>query len=484
MRSKSLVLGLVLSTLVFGGCKSGSDEAGLANPASVYCEEQSYTLELRTDADGGQYGVCVFSDGTECEEWAFYRGECKPGMEEAQITKVPAEPPPGAPVETPDVVYQGISFSCDDALASDVVAETMLAVGPEDVAEWEVEPEHFRFSFTGYVLPDTFHEPRILVYPVSGFEAVSESAGRIIAALRQLLVDRPQTPAAIPFLPLFNAAQMMRCQVAYVDFPSGAGVRFLTQFGQDYRPINSHDMFYTFQGLTSDGSYYVAAILPVSHPSLPAAVVEEPGEDFRNNFESYRQGVEQQLNAQDASSFLPNLTLLDEMIQSLEVTPGSAPAAVASPVAEQDSYPGWASYVNTDYGFAFRYPTTWALEEVPAWVEEGRGTWVNSVKLTQGTLRLIVQYKRSTEDVLVGPSGLPAGQYEDRGTVTFMGQALPRRVLVFEGKDKMMMTGGEVGEMMFVIYLESDPEAGVDYEVVEIPEAVQAEVERILGSFE
>lgn len=54
-------------------------ETGLANPASVYCQEQGGTLEIRTGADGGQYGVCVFADGSECEEWAFFRGECSPG---------------------------------------------------------------------------------------------------------------------------------------------------------------------------------------------------------------------------------------------------------------------------------------------------------------------------------------------------------------------------------------------------------------------
>ena len=55
------------------------EPAGLANPASVHCEEQGGTLEMRTDADGGQYGVCLFDDGSECEEWAYFRGECVPG---------------------------------------------------------------------------------------------------------------------------------------------------------------------------------------------------------------------------------------------------------------------------------------------------------------------------------------------------------------------------------------------------------------------
>jgi putative hemolysin len=53
-------------------------DAGLPNPAAAYCEEQGYTLEIRTNSDGGQYGVCKFPDGTECDEWAFYQGECGP----------------------------------------------------------------------------------------------------------------------------------------------------------------------------------------------------------------------------------------------------------------------------------------------------------------------------------------------------------------------------------------------------------------------
>jgi putative hemolysin len=48
---------------------------GLPNPASVYCEEQGYELVIRNE-EGGQVGYCVFPDGSECEEWAFYRGEC------------------------------------------------------------------------------------------------------------------------------------------------------------------------------------------------------------------------------------------------------------------------------------------------------------------------------------------------------------------------------------------------------------------------
>jgi len=66
------------------------DNAGIANPASVYCEEQGGTLQIVTAADGSQSGLCKFSNGKECDEWAFYRGECK--KEEAGV-EVSSTPP-------------------------------------------------------------------------------------------------------------------------------------------------------------------------------------------------------------------------------------------------------------------------------------------------------------------------------------------------------------------------------------------------------
>ncbi len=57
--------------------EAAQQSVGLANPASVYCEEEGGQVEIR-DAAAGQVGYCVFPDGSECEEWAFFQGECTP----------------------------------------------------------------------------------------------------------------------------------------------------------------------------------------------------------------------------------------------------------------------------------------------------------------------------------------------------------------------------------------------------------------------
>ena len=48
---------------------------GMSNPASDYCVSKGGNLEIVTESDGGQFGLCRFKDYT-CEEWVYFRNEC------------------------------------------------------------------------------------------------------------------------------------------------------------------------------------------------------------------------------------------------------------------------------------------------------------------------------------------------------------------------------------------------------------------------
>jgi putative hemolysin len=82
IRKSPLTLVLLIGTILSASCSptqaSPTTLPNMANPASVFCEQQGNTLEIRTAADGSQSGVCIFPDGIECDEWAYFRGECKP----------------------------------------------------------------------------------------------------------------------------------------------------------------------------------------------------------------------------------------------------------------------------------------------------------------------------------------------------------------------------------------------------------------------
>ncbi len=74
-RASTFWLLAAMIALTAAGC-SAPTQVEIANPASVYCADRGFQSEVRTDADGNQYGMCIFPDGSECEEWAFFRGEC------------------------------------------------------------------------------------------------------------------------------------------------------------------------------------------------------------------------------------------------------------------------------------------------------------------------------------------------------------------------------------------------------------------------
>jgi hypothetical protein len=207
------------------------------------------------------------------------------------------------------------------SMATGFQTETVAAVPASDNAPyWEVLPEYTRVTLQGYPISSHLMQPQIFIYPVNELGKVNEGAGTIVASLQSLL-QSPQEVTPMPFLPLFNAMQVMHTHVQPLDFKSGQGLRYLTEFDQGMIPINNYELIYTYQGLTSDGKYYVAAVLPVNHPSLPAdgdVTGKEPPE-FASDFSTYLANVVKTLNPQAAKTFTPDLTQLDAMMSSLEI---------------------------------------------------------------------------------------------------------------------------------------------------------------------
>lgn len=60
---------------------------GMANPASGYCQESGGKTKLFSFMDGSQAGLCWFTDGSVCEEWAYFRQECQPGGQWAPLSE-------------------------------------------------------------------------------------------------------------------------------------------------------------------------------------------------------------------------------------------------------------------------------------------------------------------------------------------------------------------------------------------------------------
>ena len=68
------LLGVAVLALAPGcGDDDDGEPPGIANPASVFCEEQGGRVEMEQDDAGGERGMCVFPDGTRVDEWEYYR---------------------------------------------------------------------------------------------------------------------------------------------------------------------------------------------------------------------------------------------------------------------------------------------------------------------------------------------------------------------------------------------------------------------------
>ena len=90
VKIKTVCIAIILILFVLTACATktpqpapatATPETSIANPATANCELKGYRSQIRTTTDGSQYGVCIFPDGSECEEWAFYRGECMPVLQ-------------------------------------------------------------------------------------------------------------------------------------------------------------------------------------------------------------------------------------------------------------------------------------------------------------------------------------------------------------------------------------------------------------------
>jgi hypothetical protein len=181
-------------------------------------------------------------------------------------------------------------------------------------------PEHEQFFIDAYPVQNDIFEPVIRVIPVESYSAASDEAEREITALDKLLNQRPADPGSdLPFLPIWNAGSLGTFKFSYLDFQNGKGIRYITQYGQAAWPLNNRSMFYTYQGLTGDGSYYISALLPVSHASLDEYDDFQPDDDFHANAEALIKEQLRQLSEQEDGSFSPSLAELDAMLQSLMV---------------------------------------------------------------------------------------------------------------------------------------------------------------------
>jgi hypothetical protein len=225
------------------------------------------------------------------------------------------------------VSYENVSFVIPSGVASGANPEKMTSVDTNSGAPWEIAPTHLRFTLTGYPLQGKFLEPQIYIYPAAEYAQVNSVASEQIERLKKALSGSPLLKETLPNVPFFNAGHLMAADIQRLNIQNGGGVRELTQYDQYPAPINNHELFYHYEGLTSDGKYYMIAILPIIAPILaedeksesPVPVGGVPLPPNMGPNEVYYFSVTEKLNSLAPDSFTPSITMLDALVQSFLV---------------------------------------------------------------------------------------------------------------------------------------------------------------------
>jgi putative hemolysin len=71
--------GLLVALAGAGAACASTSQLQLANPASQNCVAKGGQVVMEKNPRGALYGVCLFDDNRQCEEWAMLRGECRTG---------------------------------------------------------------------------------------------------------------------------------------------------------------------------------------------------------------------------------------------------------------------------------------------------------------------------------------------------------------------------------------------------------------------
>jgi len=227
------------------------------------------------------------------------------------------------------VSYQNVSFVIPDGLASGASSELIPAADESTGGPWGVSPEYIEFVLMDYSPKDDFFPPVIRIYPAQEYATANSWAQSSLAKLQAILASpsMPLTNENLSTIP-FNgaAAQQYAAQARLIPFTNGNGVGMTSQYAQFPGPILKDGSYYHYEGLTSDGKYMVAIMLPVTlpiqaNPENPSAdgIIYPSDISDVNALNTYFQGVTDMLNSASPDSFQPNLNLIEALIRSIQI---------------------------------------------------------------------------------------------------------------------------------------------------------------------
>jgi hypothetical protein len=250
---------------------------------------------------------------------------------------------------TSTVSFDGVGFTFDRALGESVSISRVPGEPPDRPHVAAPSPRHLAFTLFG-PRAESARVPRpidaggvVRVYRTEDLPRYAWASGKL-EELESLLAARPdlatRTALAddggidpLPFVADSSAAQAIIARAQYVDTPDLSGIAYLTVFRQDVFPFAAADFWYTFQGLSDDGEWYVAVDFIIEAGMFPERVTARDARrvSTARRWADYVNRSLLTLNEAAPDAFTPPLSSIDALVRSITFPGISGPETSPSP---------------------------------------------------------------------------------------------------------------------------------------------------------
>ena len=215
----------------------------------------------------------------------------------------------------------GLVFKLPVEVAASAEVTTILPDDPNMGWPELAMPARRAVNFSGYSIQNHFHTPVVYVYAFDKLVQGGTYGATMAATLQGLLTDPEfdlQAEGILPFLPPFNAGQVFHVLEQRLDSEHNSGIRYLTLYSQALVGVDNYDIFYTYQGLSADGRYYIAAVLPINSTLLSDdQLTQAELETIAIDYEAYLTSMTDMIREDNGASLTPTLAALDAIMMSL-----------------------------------------------------------------------------------------------------------------------------------------------------------------------
>ncbi len=224
-----------------------------------------------------------------------------------------------------------------------------------------------------------FHDSEIVILPIGDFEDIHPEMYERLTWMRERVLN-PSTddPIPTPLIYAFGAARIHESHVEWLSNDVMIGTRYLAQYAQYSAPIRGFELFYTYQGVTYDGRYWVSMILPVIAPPLDS-YYDTIRDDIWNDVGVTQEGhnlLDTFATNMADSEFFPTLDVLDNVVLSLNFDGAEGlPAPIVTRLPETYSFDlsalGDSASIEEERHDNVGYLTLYILEaenDAPGWL--------------------------------------------------------------------------------------------------------------------